>query len=148
MQDATATQLIKEQLIEAFQQEFFFIKDKFEIIDLLANETPMDYEIFNHLKLPTNEYNIVWHPGVYVFIGNNALYRVGVSMTNSRARVMQHLDACTAKDGFAIWDINKYDDKSILLFNVKNVADRHWLLAIEAYLETKFSPLIKAGRIG
>lgn len=139
---------IKQQLIESFSKEFSFISDRFEIIDLLANGTPMDYKTIEYLKLPSVNYNIVWHPGVYAFVGNNSLYRVGVSMHNSRARVMQHLEACTAKDGYCIWDINDFEDRSILLFNVKNKRDRHWLLALEAYLESEFIPLIRAGRIG
>lgn len=139
---------IRKKLIDAFEQEFAFIKDKFELIDLLANNSPMDYEVIEYLKLPSDNYNVVWHPGVYAFLGNNSLYRVGVSMHNSRARVMDHLDACTTKDGYCIWDINKFDDKSILLFNVKNKADRHWLLALEVFFENKFSPFIKSGRIG
>ncbi|MBB1287411.1 hypothetical protein HRH25_23750 [Flavisolibacter sp. BT320] len=148
MDTGAASTTIRQQLIDAFEQEFSFIRDKFEIIELLANDTPMDYETIEYLKLPSDDYNIVWHPGVYAFIGNNSLYRVGVSMHNSRARVMQHLDACTAKDGYCIWDIDKFEDKSILLFNVKSKQDRHWLLALEAYLESKFTPFIKAGRIG
>jgi hypothetical protein len=139
---------MKQQLINAFEREFYFLKDKFELIDLLENDRPMDYDFIENLKLPSEDYNIVWHPGVYTFIGNNSLYRVGVSMQNSRARVMQHLDGCTAKDGYGIWDINGFTDKSILLFNVKNISDKHWLLALEAYFESKFNPLIKAGRIG
>ena len=139
---------MKQQLIAAFEQEFSFVKDKFELIDLLANNSPMDYEIIEYLKLPSDNYNIVWHPGVYLFIGNDSLYRVGVSMRNSRARVMEHLDACTKNDNHCIWDIDKFEDRSILLFNVKDKSDRHWLLALEAYFETKFNPLIKAGRIG
>jgi hypothetical protein len=35
-----------------------------------------------------------------------------------------------------------------LQFNVKEKANRHWLLAIEAYYEENFKPLIRAGRIG
>lgn len=139
---------IKHQIIEAFESEFSFVKDKFVLIDLLANNSPMDIETIEYLKLPTDDYNIVWHPGVYTFIGNNCLYRVGVSMHNSRARVMQHLDAYTSKDGHCVWDIDNYPDKSITLFNVKNRADKHWLLALEAFIETKFEPKIKAGRIG
>lgn len=121
---------IREQIIDAFELEFEFIKDKFEIIDLLSNNSPMDYETIEYLKLPTDDYNIVWHPGVYTFIGNNSLYRVGVSMHNSRARVMQHLDACTAKNGFCVWDIDNFPDKSIVLFNIKNKTDKHWLATI------------------
>lgn len=139
---------IRQQIVDAFELEFGFIKYKFEIIDLLANNSPMDYETIEYLKLPSDEYNIVWHPGVYAFIGNNELYRVGVSMRNSRRRVMEHLDAGTSKDGFCVWDIDKHSDKSILLFNVKEKADRHWLLALEAFIETNFEPKIKAGRIG
>lgn len=139
---------MKQQIIDAFKNEFGFIEGKFQIMDLLDNDSPMDYETIEYLKLPSDSYNVVWHPGVYAFIGDNKLYRVGVSIHNSRSRVMQHLDAHTEKDGFKIWDINQYKDKSILLINVKNKADRHWLLAIECFIESKFLPLIKAGRIG
>lgn len=139
---------IKQEVINAFESEFGFIKDKFELIELLENNSAMDYKTIEYLKLPSKDNNIVWHPGVYVFIGNNELYRVGVSMRNSRSRVMEHLKAETSKDGYCVWDINKYQDKSILLFNVKDVSDKHFLLALEAFLETKFQPKIKAGRIG
>lgn len=140
--------MLKEQIIEAFELEFGFVKDKFELIDLLGNNSPMDYDTIENLKLPSEDYNIVWHPGVYTFIGNNELYRVGVSMRNCRARVMEHLGDATSKDGYCVWDIDNYPDKSILLFNVKDKLDRHWLLSLEAYLEIKFHPNIKAGRIG
>ena len=138
--------MIKEVVIQAFKEEFQFIQDKFEILDLLANNSPMDYKTIEYLKLPSPENNIVWHPGVYVFIGNNLVYRVGVSMRNSRARVMQHLEACTSADGHCIWDIDKFEDKSILLFNVKNKNDEHWPKALECYFENRFKPLIKAKR--
>ena len=140
--------MIKEQVISAFNSEFYFLIDKFEIIDLLGDNSQMDYEIISNLKLPTDDYNIVWHPGVYLFLGNNLVYRVGVGMINARARVMEHLDACTSAGNCGIWDIDNFDDRSILLFTVKNKNDRHWLLALEAYFEIKFRPLIKAGRIG
>lgn len=148
MDQSLSTHKIHDNVISAFKQEFSFLQDKFEIMDLLANGSPMDWDTINTIRLPTHDNNIVWHPGVYVFIGNNCIYRVGVSMTNSRARVMEHLRDWTAKNGHCIWDIDKHDDKSILLFNIKNTADRHWLLSLETYLEIKFEPLIKAGRIG
>lgn len=139
---------IKKRLINAFEHEFSFIREKFELMELLGNNAHIDYEVIQYIKLPSDDYNIVWHPGVYAFIGNDSLYRVGVSMHNSRSRVMEHLEACTARDGHCVWDINKYEDRSILLFNVKQQFDRHWLLALEAFFESNFSPLIKAGRIG
>jgi hypothetical protein len=139
---------IKERVIKAFKSEFSFIASKFEIIDLLDNNSPMDYNTIEFLKLPSDDYNIVWHPGVYLFLGNDAVYRAGVSVNNSRNRVMQHLEAGTSDNGFCIWDIDQYADKSILLINAKEKTDRHWLLAIEAFLETEFEPHIKAKRIG
>jgi len=139
---------MKDKIITAFKTEFAFIADKFEIMDLLSNNSPMDYEAIEYLKLPSEENNIVWYPGVYLFIGNTNLYRVGVSMNNSRARVMQHLDAHTNNGEHSIWDINNYEDKAILLINVKNAKDKFWLLAIEAYFEMNFNPLIRAKRVG
>jgi hypothetical protein len=139
---------IKEEILSAFKSEFSFIEDKFEILDLLGNNEAIDYDTIEMLKLPSDDYNIVWHPGVYMFLGNDSVYRVGVSMNNSRYRVMQHLEAGTSANGFCVWDIDKYADKSILLINVKERVNRHWLLAIEAYLEFKFEPHIKAKRVG
>lgn len=139
---------MKNQVIDAFRKEFKQLADKFEIMDLLEDNSPMDYETIRTIFLPSNDNNIVWHPGVYVFIGDGKVFKVGVSLRNSRARVLQHLKVSTKKNEYCIWDINEFDDKSILLFNVKEFKDRHWLLALEAYLEQFFSPKIPSGRIG
>lgn len=141
-------QKIIDEIIDKFEQEFYFLMNRFEIIDLLANSTPMDREIINGLKLPSEFNNLVWRPGVYLFIGNNEIYKVGVSMINSRRRVIEHLDDNTSRNGISVWDINNYNDKSILLFNIKEDKDKHWLLALEAFFETTFTPKIPAGRIG
>jgi hypothetical protein len=144
----TMPKIIKQIIIEAFESEFGFLRDKFEMMDLLSNGSPIDYSVIDNLKLPSEENNLIWHPGVYFFIGDNSLYRVGVSLNNSRARVMEHLEACTNSPTHGIWDIDKFDDKAILLINVKNKSDRHWLLAIEAFFEINFQPKIRALRIG
>ena len=138
--------MIKEQIISAFEEEFHFIKNKIEVMDLLKDNGEMDNDVIESLKLPSDDYNIVWHPGVYVFIGNNSVYRVGVSMTNSRKRVMEHLEACTKENDYCVWDIDPFPDRSILLFNVKQKDDFHWLKALEVYLEKKFNPLIPSKR--
>lgn len=139
---------MKQKIIDAFYKEFSFVKDKFKLIELLANNTPIDYETIESLKFQSEGYHIIEHPGVYTFCGNNELFRVGVSMRNSHERVMKHLYEGTRKDGFCVWDIDDYDDKSILLINVKDKSDIHWLLALEAFLELNFQPKIRAGRIG
>jgi hypothetical protein len=140
--------MIKDEVIQAFREEFGFLEEKFAILDLLENNAKIDYETIKNLRLPSREDNIVWYPGVYVFIGNNSIYRIGVSMRNSRARVMQHIKVRTGKGGFSIIDIDKFPDGSILLFNVRDPKDRHWLLALEVYLERRFQPLIGSRRIG
>jgi hypothetical protein len=140
--------MIKEQVIESFKKEFAAVAERFEIMDLLENGSTMDDPTIRNLKLPSVDDNIVWYPGVYVFIGDNSVYRVGVSLDNSRARVLQHLKAETASGGYCIWDIDKYEDKSILLFNVKERKYRHWLLALELFLELEFTPKIESKRKG
>lgn len=139
---------LRRQIIQAFDEEFHFIKERFVVIDLLANNSPMEHRAISKLVYPSEKNNVIWHPGVYCFIGNNQLYRVGVSVNNSRHRVMQHLANHTSKNGYGIWDIEPFHDRAILLFNVKKIEDRYWLLALEAYLEAKFKPLMRAGRIG
>ena len=139
---------IKEKILELFEEEFGFLKDKFEIMDLLANGSPLDYNTIEYLKLPSEENNIGWHPGVYLFIGNNSVYRVGVSVRNSRSRVMEHIANETSQGEYSVLDIDKYEDKSIILFNVKDINDRHWLLSLEVFLEKSLKPLITSKRIG
>ncbi len=144
----TQSNPVHHQVISAFQEEFSFIKDKFEIMNLLPKGVHMNEKEIEEIKLPSPENNMVWHPGVYVFIANDKVYRVGVSINNSRARVLQHLKACTHYNSHQVWHLNKHEDRAILLFNVKNSSDRHWLLALEVFLETKFLPLIPAKRKG
>lgn len=138
----------KEEVLQKFQSEFGVLAEKFEIMDLLADGTPMEYHPIRLAKLPTDQNNIVWHPGVYVFIGNESVYKVGVSVRNRRARVMQHLKVNTRKNGISVMDIKDAPDRAILLFNVKNLKDNHWLLALECFLEKELNPKIKSDRIG
>lgn len=140
--------MIKNEIINAFHEIFGFIEDKFEIMELLPNGKKIDYEEINKIKLPSDEYNIVWHPGVYLFIGNNKMYRAGVSMRNSRNRVLEHIYQGTEASGYRIWDIDQYDDRSIMLFNIKDPSESYWLLALELFFEERFKPLIKARRKG
>lgn len=139
---------IKEEVVNVFQQEFGFLSKKFEIIDLLGNNRPLDIETIKNLKLPYPKKNLVWHPGVYVFIGNGTVYRVGRSLTNSRKRVLEHLTDRTSFNNVGVWDIEDFPDKAILLFNLIDKEDIHWLAALEIFLERKYSPKIPSGRLG
>lgn len=128
-------------IISAFEQEFEPLAHKFEIIKLVENNfkvKDLTLEVIEFLKLPSDDYNIVWHPGVYVFFGNGKPYRIGRHLINSRHRVMQHLDACTSDGTDTVWDIKNHADGEILLFNVKEQKDYHWVAALEIFLETRF----------
>ena len=140
---------IVNQVQESFEKEFHFIKDKFVVLDLLENQSPMELDAVRKLKLPIDGEDMVWHPGVYVFIGDGAVYRVGRSLDNSRKRVMEHLVDRTEFKGIGVWDIKDMADKAILLFNLKNPKeDIHWLAALEIFLEREFKPKIPSGRLG
>lgn len=67
---------IKQQIVDASKSEFGFIKDKFEITDLLDNNSLMNNcQTIKLRKLPFVDY-----PGVYTFIRNSELCKVGTSM--------------------------------------------------------------------
>jgi len=140
--------MIKDDVIAAFKSEFSHVEPNFIILDLLGDNAPMEYEAISKLKMPSVKNDLVWMPGVYVFIGNDAVYRVGVSMENSRRRVLQHLVDQTTYDGYCVWDIATQESKAILLFNVQDTEFNHWLLALEACLEKKFKPRIRSLRNG
>lgn len=138
---------IKNEVLVAFKKEFGDLKEKFEAIDLLEQKEGMDYN-YQFLEVDSERKNVISNPGVYMFLGNDHVYRVGKSSRNCINRVKEHLDNWTSADGHCIWDIDKYGDKSILLLNVKDRSDAHWVLSLEAFFESKFKPLIKAKRVG
>ena len=124
-----------KEIINLFEIEFKEVRDKFEVIKLLDNKRKFDYKEIEFVKLPSNDNNIVWHPGVYVFFGNEKPYRVGRHLANSRARVLQHINADTNNGNNFISDLSKYNDSEIILFNVIDRKDYHWVAALEIYLE-------------
>lgn len=124
-----------QEIINLFEGEFKDIRSKFEIIKLLDNKRELDIKIIEFLKLPSDEKNYIWHPGVYIFYGNGKPYRVGRHLGNSRFRVMQHLKVNTKNGHASVWDIKDAPDKEIVLFNVINREDYHWVAAVEIFME-------------
>ena len=123
------------EIIKEFEDQFSPIREKFEILKLLEGERKLDYYEIEHLALPSAEYNIIWHPGVYIFFGNGKPYRVGRHLSNSRLRVLQHLNIGTGNENAKVWDIENAPDREIILFNVKDKKDYHWVAAVEIYME-------------
>jgi len=134
-----------------FQEEFRQIANKFTVLDLQLNRDGIKKELSELSKevLPSKKENLIWHPGVYVFIGGDNVYKVGSSLNNSRKRALEHFRDNTKKDGISIHDIYQHPDARILLFNIINPKeDSHWILTLEAFLEKKLDPKIRSGRIG
>ncbi len=132
-----------EEIIALFEKEFKHQLHLFEVIKLLENTRPLDIKTIEHIALPSEAYNRVWYPGVYVFFGYGSPYRVGRHLANSRFRVIQHLKASTGNANANVWDIQQADDREILLFNVKDRNDYHWVAALEIFLENALKQQLK-----
>lgn len=92
--------------------------------------------------------NFIYYPGVYVFYGDNKVWKVGRHLTNSRMRAIQHIDVNTGNKENRIKELEKIADAEIILFNVKNMEDNHWVAAVEIFLERKLKPIIPSKRTG
>ena len=131
-----------DDIIEVFKTEFKPIINKFEIIKVL-NGKPLTLKNVLDAK-----YNFIYHPGVYVFFGNNRVWRVGRHLTNSRKRATEHIVANTHTKDYSIKDLESIPDAEIILFNVIKEKDNHWVAAVEIFLERELNPLIPSGRKG
>lgn len=131
-----------DEIIEIFNTEFKPIKDKFEIIKVL-NGKP-----FSRKNVLNANQNFIYYPGVYVFYGDNKVWKVGRHLTNSRMRAIQHIDANTRNENYSIKELEKVSDAEIILFNVKQIEDKHWIAAVEIFLERKLNPKIPSKRTG
>ena len=85
-------------------------------------------------------------PGVYVWIANGQVCKVGKSQSNSLERARDHL---RVKDGTGPKLRKAFEGDPrpmLLLFNVTNNENCHWVPALESFLEGQLTPLVKAGR--
>ncbi len=149
------------QITDVFFKEFGCIADKFCIIQAPTNET-VHFLKANELtkgkaweqKVADTTFvnNTICKPGVYVLwkpdSDSGNVIKVGRHLTNSRMRAFQHI---TMKDhyvGFDTRTLSNDNDARVLLFNVKDEADKHWVAAVEIFLEEKLAPLVSAKRKG
>ncbi|SHM46619.1 hypothetical protein SAMN05216593_10146 [Pseudomonas asturiensis] len=121
------------QVLECFAGEFGGIASKFHIRQLKVNEAATCSESY------------VANPGVYVFWKPNAVVKVGRHLTNARKRALEHIGANT---GGTMADLVGLEEARLLLFSVIDPADRHWVAAVEIYLEFKLSPEVRSARLG
>ncbi|WP_339880780.1 hypothetical protein [uncultured Algoriphagus sp.] len=125
-----------DEIIRKFEAEFNFIKHKFRIIDLKLSEVKSSMEEF------------VYHPGVYIFYNSTSVIKVGRHLVNCRKRALEHVRDNTRNEHLEMRELVSDSASRILLINSKKVEDRHWVAAVELFMETHLSPVIKSKRLG
>jgi hypothetical protein len=123
-------------ILTLFESEFSFVKDRFKVIDLNVSE----------LKSSVEE--CIYHPGVYVFYSAEKIIKVGRHLVNSRKRALEHIRDNTMNENLEMKDLAIDPNVRVLLINVKNLADAHWVASVEIFLETCLTPLIRSKRLG
>jgi hypothetical protein len=125
-----------EYVIQTFLQEFKPVAEKFIVIQETAATAEKSTKAF------------VWHPGVYVWIKDNRVIKVGRHLENSRKRALEHLRDNTQFEEFQMVDYRDWEDALLLLFNLIEPSNSHWVAAAEMYLETVLEPAIRSKRLG
>jgi hypothetical protein len=127
-----------EQIVKAVNDEFGFVYNRLMVFVRPAVDLYSD---------STREVN---SPGVYVhWHPKYGAIKVGKSNSNSKKRAREHLrDNTSAHGKLDMTDLKGDSSAKLILFNVSGMHDIHWVLAIEAFLELRISPLIAAGRVG
>ncbi|GGG39836.1 hypothetical protein GCM10011414_06620 [Croceivirga lutea] len=129
--------MITSKIKASFQEEFGSITHLFTIIE----------EPLSSLAACTKTH--VYNPGVYVFVLDNQVIKVGRHLTNSRKRALEHIrDNTSGKGVFQMKSLADKPETKVILFNVSDPKNYHWVAAVEIYLENKLEPLIKSGRTG
>ena len=131
--------MTKADLIVVFEREFNTLKHLFKV------------ESFNPKEHGIKPAHDDWaRPGVYIYLKGNQAIKVGKSQTNSFKRSLEHIrDNTSSKDGvIQMRDLGTMEDVLIVLINVKNQQDDHWVPSLEYYMEKELNPLIKSGRRG
>ncbi|ANO34647.1 hypothetical protein BCU83_18560 [Vibrio breoganii] len=123
-----------EHLQALFEKEFEEIAERFKCFNLSIEQARASNE------------ECIWHPGVYIWVHKkDGVLRVGRSLSNSRKRALEHINADT---GGQMRAYGKDETTSLYLFNVRDRDQYHWVAALEIYFENMLRPKIKAGRLG
>lgn len=128
--------MTKENVKQIFHSEFSCICEKFRIFEKGIKE------------LENSQEDFIYHPGVYIYWKENRVLKVGRHLTNSRKRALEHISDNTKIDELKMSDLKECSKTKVLLFNVKEVKDYHWVAAVEIFLEKHLNPKIKSKRQG
>ena len=115
----------EEYIKKIVSVEFGKINEKFQILKI------------NIAKARQDRTSGAAAPGVYIFLKDEQVIKVGRSLTNSRKRALEHIDANT---GGEMALLEGDESAQIILFNLMNTNDTndlHWVCALEVFLEIK-----------
>jgi len=121
-------------VIHRFKMEFGSIAEKFVIIELPIKAASGSWE--ENVAMPG--VYVYWHP-------QKGVIKVGRHLTNSRKRALEHIRDNTNGTMATLLDD---DATQLLLFNVKENKDKHWVAALEIYFETVLIRSIPSKRLG
>jgi hypothetical protein len=129
--------LTKEEVISLFKNEFSHLAETFITFELSVEEAR------------NSKNNDEARPGVYVYWHPEyGVLKTGKSQDNSRKRALEHIRDNTSHENIQMALLGKDAHTIVLLFNIKNDSDLHWVLALEAYMEWNANPKIKSARMG
>jgi hypothetical protein len=127
-----------ENVKSVFLEEFKPIKDVFEI-DILSYEEATDMNVK------------INRPGVYIFVNDKEVIRVGRSLYNAQSRsleVIKYFKKYSEDDnteGKKMHNFITNPSNRIIYITVEN--DKfYWTKTLESYLEDKLKPLIETSR--
>jgi len=120
-----------------FEREFAALGPKFNVLALSVAEA-------EHEAAPS-----VNAPGVYVhWHPERGVLKVGKSQKNSKARAFQHFQSGPEWYVSQMRQLKEHPSYQLLLFNVRERSDLHWVLSLEAYLERELHPAFPSFRNG
>lgn len=122
-----------EEIKNIFISEFREISNKFQIHDIRLIDAPYD-------KTPGAA-----SPSVYIFIHDEKVIMVGRHLQNSRKRALEHVVADT---GGKMASLKNDAAVRLVLFNICDIKDLHWVFALEVYFEQNLQPEIRSARLG
>ena len=120
-----------------FSNEFGNISQRFEVIRLKIGDAMISTDAMANRP----GVYLFWHPKYHVVM-------VGKHQTNSKKRALDHIRDNTKNDIVELAALKNDPELDLFLFNVASNNDKHWVLALEAFLEWNVKPIIKAHRMG
>jgi hypothetical protein len=121
-----------------------------EITKIAKDEFGVIFRLFTVKVLKMNEVRNsndpeVPLPGVYVYLKEGKVIKVGRHIQNSRKRALEHIRDNTNNE---MKLLDNDPNTTLILYNVKRLEKIHWLFSLEVFLEKELEPTISSKRTG